>query len=232
MKKKILLIIATHGDELIGNEVVQNLENFKNYFDVLVANPKALKLERRFVDSDLNRSYPGNRYSNSYEERRACLNFWVVKKYKYVIDLHEASSGKDDFVIIPRDFVGESFPIGWIGLEKVLLWPFPQGSISQFLENSIELEFGMKNRRRAEVVKKATKIVGDFIEVANSQKVVNKMDKRWFYVYGEERMKNIKNLNEYRDFSKAGTRKEEFYPLLVGQYLKEGIAFYKMKKID
>jgi hypothetical protein len=232
MKKKILLIVATHGDEKIGIEVVQNLKKLKDYFDVLIANPKALKAEKRFIDNDLNRSYLGNRYSASYEEQRACKNFQVAKKYQFVIDLHEASSGRDDFVIIPRDRAGEKFPLSWIGLNKVLLWPFPRGPIGQFLDGSIELEFGMKDRERAAVVGKATKIVGDFIAVITEQKVLRETKKDWFYVYGEKSLKEIKNIDQYLDFEKTKINNEEFYPLLVGQYAKEGIAFYKMKKLD
>ena len=116
-------------------------------------------------------------------------------------------------------------------MKKVLFWPFPQGLISQFLETSIELEFGIKNRKREIVIKKATKIVSDFIKVIEGQKILQKTKKSWFYVYDKEMIENIKNLNRYKAFNKIKDNREEFYPLLVGQYKKEGIAFYKMKKI-
>jgi len=229
--KKILLIVATHGDEKIGLEVVEKLKNFQKYFDVLVANPRALRAGQRFIDSDLNRAYPGNRFSKNYEERLACKNFRTARKYKYVIDIHEASQGSDDFIIIPRDCLGGTFPINRIILNKILFWPYPQGSISQFLENSIELEFGMKNRSREEALKKATKVVKVFILETVKNKNTKKRKKEKFYVFGSEATKDIKNINRYVDFKKANIGGKNFYPLLVGQYEDVGIAFYKMKKI-
>jgi hypothetical protein len=214
--------------------VVEKLKNFQDYFDVLIANPKSFKKGKRFIDVDLNRSYPGNLYSSKYEERLAYKNFEIVRKYKYVIDIHEASQGKDDFIIIPRNFLGKSFPVEWIDLEKILFWPFPQGPISQFLENSIELEFGMKDVSRNVAVKKAIKIVERFIESFKNfeGKVQNTKKKEKYYVYGKEKIDNVKNINKYRDFKKTFLNKEHFYPLLVGQYIENGIAFYKMKKIN
>lgn len=230
MKKKVLLIVVTHGDEQIGLEIVQKLESIKDKFDVLIANPEALKERKRFIDTDLNRSYPGEANSKNYEERIAFRNFEKVKKYEFIIDIHEASSGTDDFVIIPRENVGKKFPIELISLKKVLLWPFPKGPISQFLENAIELEFGMKNRLRGEVIAKATQVVRRFIEKPE-QGIKGKDNKEYFYVYGKESSKNIGNINLFADFKETAIGKETFLPLLVGQYLKEGIAFYKMKKI-
>jgi len=63
--KKILFIVATHGDEKIGVEVIERLRTKKldRFFDYLVANPKALEKNTRFIDVDLNRSYPGVRNS-------------------------------------------------------------------------------------------------------------------------------------------------------------------------
>lgn len=50
---KILLITATHGDEPSSLEVVSKIIKTKfglqNKFDLLIANPKALKLSQRFT---------------------------------------------------------------------------------------------------------------------------------------------------------------------------------------
>lgn len=231
MKKEILLIIATHGDEKIGLEIADNLKNISNKFDVLIANPRAMKLKKRFVDTDLNRSYPGNRFSGRYEERRAYENMKIAKRYEYVIDIHEAGSGTEDFIIVPRNEIGNIFPVGLIGLEKLLLWPFPQGPLAQFLENSVELEFGMRNRKRKDVVKKATKIIRDFMLRLKDNLPPDGNKKEYYYVYGKKETKKIKDIEKYIDFEKTKLGDETFYPLLVGQYLKDEIAFYKMKKI-
>lgn len=138
-KPKILLIVCTHGNERIGLETVRRLlaKDLGRYFDVLVANPLALSQNKRFVDKDLNRSYPGNKQSPIYEERRAYQNLRIAKKYDYIIDLHEASEDKDDFIIVPRENISNKFPLRLINLKRVLLWPDPVGPLSQVMENAI-----------------------------------------------------------------------------------------------
>ncbi len=66
--KNILVVISTHGNEKIGQEVVAILKQrgLDELFDCLVANPKAAKINERFIEKDLNRSYPGARKSLFY----------------------------------------------------------------------------------------------------------------------------------------------------------------------
>lgn len=233
-QKKLLIIAATHGDEKIGVEVAKQLKLRKKeiFFDLLVANPEALRLKKRFIEKDLNRVYPGKKYSRFYEKRLAYKNLLVAKNYRYVIDIHEASQGRDDFVIVPKEKLPKKFPLEYINLNKVLLWPDPKGSISQKLNNSIELEFGTKNRNRREVVKKATDIVDRFIVDINSKKIVRKL-KRTFYVYDYLEKNELKgNQVKLVDFREVIINREKFLPLLVNQYINNGIVCYKMKSLN
>jgi len=232
--KKILLIIATHGDEKIGLEIIKRLEKQKNIdaVDCLVANPRALELGVRFTDFDLNRAYPGDKNSSLYEKRRAVEVLEMAREYQYVIDLHEASQGSDDFIILPRENRG-NFPLELINLKTVLFWPDPRGPLGDILENAIELEFGMKNRNRVEVVARATEIVIDFITAVSSQGNIKAEKKDFYQVYGKltESEKKIEP-GQLIDFTRTIIKGEEFYPLLTGQYLKDNILCYKMKKIS
>lgn len=234
--KKILLITATHGDEKIGMEVISQLKQkgLSKYFDVLVANPLALSKNMRFVDVDMNRSYPGSKKASLYEKKRACENLKIAQGYKYVIDIHEANCGKDDFIIVPRKKLSKVFPLGLIHLKRILLWPDPKGPLGSVLANVIELEFGMKNRNRKQVVSKAEKIVSQFIGRVFGL-IKNKRpykSKEVYYVYGKLKQGELAvNINSLRDFKEAKNSHEGFLPLLVGQYLKDGIVCYKMRRI-
>jgi hypothetical protein len=236
-KKKILIIAGTHGNERIGIEVLKELKMtyLSQYFDVLMANPKALSKNIRYIDCDLNRAYPGKKYSKYLESRLAYNNLKIAKKYQYVIDLHEASSGTDNFIILPREKLSQKFPLDLIDLKKVLLWPDPKGPLGQVLVNCVELEFGMKGKDRTMVVNQAVKILKKLIRrLCMSQKQLKRpqVEKQVFYVYGklliEQSEFAVKSL---KDFRKTKLNKEEFYPLLVGQYLSSGIVCYKMRKI-
>src|SRR3989338_3037609 len=123
--KKILFIIATHGDEKIGLEVIKRLraKKLNRFFDYLIANPRALRKNTRFIDADLNRSYPGVKNSVLYEKEMAYENLRKAKKYQYIIDIHEASSGINNFIIAPRKTIGDKELIDLINLKFVLLWP-------------------------------------------------------------------------------------------------------------
>ena len=231
-KNKILLVVATHGDERIGIEVVNILQQKSiSGFDVLIGNPKALKENKRFVDIDLNRSYPGDSASNKYEEVLAIENFEIAKKYKYVIDMHEASSGQDNFIIVPKETLPKDFPLNFLNLNKILLWPDPKGPMTQFLENGVELEFGMKNKDRQEVLSQAVLVVDNFLQkIAKKDASTKEAEQEIFYVYdylkGQE-----SDVGDLLDFKVAEREGEIFYPLLVGQYLNLVIVCYKMKRV-
>ena len=207
---------------------------YDKYFDYLVANLKALEKNKRFIDVDLNRSYPGKKYSKFYEKRMAFYNLNIAKQYEYVIDFHEALMGNENFIIIPKEKMTRNFPLQYINLEKILLWPNPKGPMSQVFSRAIELEFGMKRKQRKFVVKKAFDVTKKFIENIASEKssVCCSKKKKIYYVYGKFLKKEfLGDINALVDFRKVKINNEVFMPLLTGQYAKDGIVCYKMKKI-
>ncbi len=235
MRKKILIIAATHGNEPLGVEVIEKLKGRKleKYFDYLIANPRALATRQEFIDANLNRVYPGRKNSRLYEERLARNNLRLAKKYRYIIDIHEASQGKDDFIIVPRENISPKFPLQFIDLPRVLLWPNPKGSLSQVLENAIELEFGSFNRDRGSLVAKAEKIVADFIEIIAANKCREFSAKEKYYVYGKLMEGDFRGrIDDLVDFEIYQNEGESFLPLLSRQYLKSGIICYKARRCD
>jgi hypothetical protein len=234
MKKKILIICCTHGNEKIGYEVVKKLKSEKldKFFDYLIANPKAVKRNVRFVEADLNRSYPGINNSPIYEKNLAYKNLQIAKKYQYVVDIHEASQGINNFIIIPRKEIPKQLPLNLVNLRTVLLWPNPKGPLGSVLKNTFELEFGMKGKKREIVVGQAQKTVEDFIKRFYAKKPGCLLSKNIYYVYGKLYRKGFPFYErKIKDFKKIKILGESFYPLLTKQYLSENIVCYKMKKM-
>lgn len=235
MKKKLLIIGAIHGDERIGPDAVAILKRkgLGKYFDFVLGNPRAWKEKKRFCEVDLNRSFSGRKYSRIYEERRAFEIFSVAKKYQYVIDVHEARCGKGYYMIAAREKIGGKFPVEWVDMDKILLWPNPKGASSELLGQSIELEFVIKKDRK-EVTKQAVEILEKFIRKMENLPTdkINNQKRGIYYVYGsidiDEARKSWKKL---KDFKATKYQEEDFIPLLVGQYLKYGVVCYKMKKL-
>ena len=231
--KKLLLIGATHGNEFLGIEVIDKLKSlgYGNEFDVLIGNPYALQKNVRFIEYDLNRAYPGDPKSSYLEKRLAYENLNIAKQYNYIIDIHEASAGTDDFIIIPRNEIGGSFPLQSLNLEKALLWPEPKGPLGEILENCIELEFGSKGRDRKEMINACTETIVHFLKSQKSPDTPTK-PKEIFRVYGTVANSEIKGDQRLEDFTLTCVNGELFYPLLVDQYLTEGIKCYKMKRSE
>lgn len=101
---KVLLNIGTHGDEKIGLYVAQRIEKLpvkNNGLVVNVANEKAFKLNKRFIDQDLNRSFPGKKKGN-YEERRAHQLLPIIQEADIVIDIHSTTSELKDAIIVTK----------------------------------------------------------------------------------------------------------------------------------
>lgn len=232
MKKKLLLIAATHGNEKIGVEVIKKLERLgqNKYFNVLIGNPEALKYGKRFIDADLNRSYPGKRDSKIYEQRIAYNNMRIASQYEYIIDIHEASAGTDDFIIVPREEISKKFPLKFINLKNIIVWPDPKGPMGEVLENCIELEFGMRSRNREKAIMKATGVVSEFIDSVYGENE-SVFQQKSYYVYGKLMKSEIANEQiTLKDLKLTRFQGEQFYPLLTNQYSGEGIICYKMRK--
>lgn len=99
---KILVIGGTHGNEQLGVSIVsllrcQPIENV----DCLIANPKAVAMDARFVETDLNRSFGIS--GVSYEISRANEIEMLVKPYDIVLDFHNTMTAENDCC-----FIGES----------------------------------------------------------------------------------------------------------------------------
>jgi len=228
MKKEILFIAATHGDEKIGVEVLRGLE--KNYkFDWIVGNERALKINRRFVDFDLNRSAPGDKNSAGYEKRRAFEILKIASDYKAVIDIHDTTADSGIFTIVdnptPENLIfAASLPIKnvviWVAKKKEKISP-----LSEYFDCGLEIECGPKDSKETEG--KLKQILEIFIRDGITFPPKDAKRKKYFQVYDRLNGEIKLGLTDFKKYNLGG---EEFYPILTGQY--PGIACYKMKEVD
>lgn len=109
MKMKIAIIGGTHGNEPVGIEVIKHLEQKKaassvHDYDCFLANPRALKEKKRFVDTDLNRSFgsKGTRIGNEEIESER-LTSKIKGNYDFILDLHTTTSNMGLTVLLNND---------------------------------------------------------------------------------------------------------------------------------
>src|SRR5258708_38180427 len=94
--QKTLFIVAQHGGEVTPLKVVEKY--FQGKINFLIANPQAISKRKRFIETDLNRSFPG-REDGSVEEKIAFKLKNELKKYQVVLDFHTATVDSPMFII-------------------------------------------------------------------------------------------------------------------------------------
>lgn len=225
---KLMVLTSVHGDEKIGKKVLSKLEKDGYKIPWMIANERADKGNKRFIDADLNRIAPGNKNSKPYESRRAFELVQKLSKYENVIDIHGTISDSGIFTIVTNPTPANLMLAGCLPIKNVVIWPSKdkaKGPLVSFVKRGVEIECGPKNSRLIE--KNLYEILKLF--AMNGIKLENSdlNSKNIFKVYG----KLPKKINQpIKDFKKVTLEGETFYPLLVDQY--EKIKCYKMRKIN
>lgn len=143
---KILVIGGMHGNEPLGLEVVKLFQDkqVKN-IDTVLANKLAIKQNRRFINQDLNRSFPGDIFSRIYEQNRAAYILSLCKRYDLVIDFHNTYCPNNDC-----SFIGESAEnnLYWISsylkLNRIIVANYD--CLNKYAPNCISIEISLKSR--------------------------------------------------------------------------------------
>jgi hypothetical protein len=101
---KILMIAATHGNELLGIKLYQRLLQKRSplleHINFMIGNPRAFAAKKRYIDCDLNRSYGVN--GQLYEQQRAAEIAAYISETKpdIVLDMHTTSCIQPNCLIV------------------------------------------------------------------------------------------------------------------------------------
>lgn len=247
---KIILNIGTHGNERIGSKVAKKIGflnlNKKNII-VQVANERAYKANKRFIDQDLNRSFPGKRNGN-YEESRAFELTPIIKSADIVIDIHSTTSTLKDAVIVTTLNKKTLEYIKLIRPKYVLIMNATKNNalISQ-AKVGIAFEYGKDNDELTvnKIVKSIKKILSH-LDLINFKYNDLKIKTKYFDVVstvlkpkGYKLRKIIKNYKIVRKgeiYAEKGEKKihaeEDFYPIIFGEKNYKDIFGFKGYKIE
>lgn len=106
-KPVVLVNACTHGHETVGVRVAEELRGLtlkKGTLLFNVANERAKERGTAFIESDLNRSFPG-KPNGTYEQRLAHLIDEVVRECDIVIDIHATETtdpGSESAIIVTK----------------------------------------------------------------------------------------------------------------------------------
>jgi len=104
-RPRVLINVCSHGNEILGLEIKKLFEDITIVNGSLtfnVANPWAVAEGKRFVESDLNRSFPGSK-TGTLEEKIAYQMMKFIPLFDYVFDIHSTKSGLKDCLIIENN---------------------------------------------------------------------------------------------------------------------------------
>jgi len=242
---KIILNIATHGNEKIGSLVAKEIEKLnidKKVIVTQIANKKAFELNKRYIDQDLNRSFPGKKQGN-YEQGIAYELSPIIKSADIIIDIHSTTSELRDAVIVTRLDKKTQEYIKVIDPKYVLVMNMGGNNalISQ-AKIGITFEYG-KDKDSAAVRKTilGIKKLLAYLSIINfkSNKISNKtvyfnVISRISKPEGYKLLKNIKNyklVEKGEIYARNGRKRlvaeENFYPILFGEKNYKDIFGFK-----
>lgn len=236
MKKRLLFIAATHGNEEFSVPVLERLsskfDRAEFSYDWIIGNPLAYEKGERFIETDMNRAAPGNVNGEKYEERRAAEILNIAKNYELVVDIHGSLSDCGVTTLIPNPSDQNIELAKLFNLQNNIIWVSSDkkrttGPLVQFMEQpAIELECGPK--QSPEVARELERVLEAFITNNSS---ASKAQSNFYEVYGKVYAdKQRSKTPMFVDFEKTVYNNETFYPYLAKNTYKD-ILCYKMKKL-
>ncbi len=93
-KVELAVVCCLHGDEVFGEQIFrhyQELLGSKSGLRLILANEEAFRKGVRYIDDDLNRSFPGST-SGNHEAKLATEMMPIIKDARFVLDIHTTTS--------------------------------------------------------------------------------------------------------------------------------------------
>lgn len=234
--RRIAIVGCLHGDEVIGKKVIEKLKRLRFEKEVLfiIANKKALHKKVRYIETDLNRSFPG-KIKGTYEEKLALKISEQIKKADLVIDIHATNSNFDSLAIVTRLRGTEKKLLKNIPIKKSMLATKDVFGGRELINNcklGVALDYG-PNKKGSNYKKALTDTKQILINVGalvgekqqNDQKDIFEV----FDIYKvSDKFTPEKSLRDFKQIKKGdviGKNKEkdlvysskDFYPLFLGK---------------
>jgi hypothetical protein len=184
---RILIVGAQHGDERLGPRLDRFLKNDKSgryeNIDYLCGNPRALRRNIRFTETDLNRSY-GFKRPKTYEQKRAQKILRLIKagNYDYVLDIHTSRADVGRFFLATHLDGAVKKIIAASSFEKIVLMPqkIAECSLIGQVPQAISIEYERRLSRSQRTLSEIKVLLGNLLSgnsVAKQQREVYFVDR-------------------------------------------------------
>jgi len=211
----ILTIVAcVHGDETFGLTVI---DHFKNHLDqfpglqLVIANEEAVAQKKRFIDTDLNRSFAVE-FPITHEERLAVELLDAVRSSEFVLDIHNTTS---DIFITPIVTVMNDITKRVINLcpsreVAFIQKPLSDRSFIGQLDGGVSLEFGFDYAKTDQAIIDVEQIVTGLLSGRSIEPMMREL-----YCIDGSIPKSIPLPDEVKNFQFMETL--GVYPFLFGE---------------
>lgn len=242
-KAEYVIVGSVHGDEPCGKKAIERF--IKSGFEVeeavkfIVANEEALEQNVRYLDTDLNRSFPGDSSSENHEEKLASRITEEIKGKK-VLDIHSTHSYSDPFGTFSEVNSVNKGLLESTGVENAVLFAQTSGALTE-QTNGVVVEAGYQGSEQA--VDNAYNVIINFLA---SEGVIDTDYKRrepnLFQYYDtvegnwEFLAENFKEVSKGEIYAKREEEtlvaEEDFFPVLMSTNGYEGQLGFKARRIE
>ncbi|WP_414837980.1 succinylglutamate desuccinylase/aspartoacylase family protein [Candidatus Nanosalina sp. VS9-1] len=240
---EITVVGSVHGDEPAGRDAIENFLDENHEFlrpvQFIIANEEALEKDVRFLDTDLNRVFPGDSESESHEERLASEIMSAIEGTK-VLDLHTTRSYPQPFATFTDLNDTTRHMLAGSGVKNAVHFPEQSGTLHEQVDG-IVVETGHQGtpqaRRNAEGVIKNFLAAQDVLDIdfEESDPVIFRyyetVEGDWQFLAD-----NFKKVEKGEVFAERDGEKleasESFYPVLMSTDGYEGMLGFKARKLE
>jgi predicted deacylase len=234
---------SVHGDEPAGKTAVEKFleeeHEFRKPVQFIVANEEALEENVRFLDTDLNRSFPGDAESESHEERLAAEINELIQGTK-VLDIHTTRSYPLPFVTFTHLNDETRELIASTGVKNAVHFPEESGTLHEQATGMV-VETGFQGTDQA-----AANAVGVIKNFLASQGVIDGSSRKsspivfryqetvegdWDFLAENFKLVEKGEVYARRDGDELRAE-EDFYPVLMSTNGYEGQLGFKAKKVE
>lgn len=146
------IVGGVHGDEPMTAEAIYSIKEILDgeKYDVskelrlVIGNERALDKQVRYIDTDLNRAFPGDPDSDQYEDRLAYSMYNELKDMNSILSMHSTRSAPPEFAISSNTSSKENLrTIACLPVEYAVNTSNLRGStMDAQLENTVTVEAG------------------------------------------------------------------------------------------
>lgn len=234
------IVGSIHGDEPAGKKAIEKFlkkdYDYKKAVKFIIANEEALEEDQRFLDTDLNRSFPGDIDSGNREERLAAKLLSEIEDTK-VLDIHTTHSFDRPFATV-KSFENLEM-VKASGAEYAVKFEKGEGTLTDFA-TGIVVEAGFQHSDEA--IENAVNVIENFLayydaidkdyELSDPELFVHEddVDGNWEFLKD-----NFQKVDKGEVYAKREDEElvaeEDFYPVLMSTNGYEGMLGHKASKV-